>query len=618
MARRTVWVNASCAAAAAWVAAAALAAWPAAAQADGPLAGRTEIGATRGYLPSTGPDAGRLVLDVPVRYAELPASAAARADDAVATFTGTLRVRLVGRTSGRLLATVRDRNPLLLRAPGVGVTLIHRVVLPRTASDLVTGTRSSGRIGLGLAARGVLNLDDDRAAEDSEGDAEAQRSVPWTRVAALPAVARPRCARFEADVNYERGEPVVVTCMGEDVDLRIASQPDHGSLGAARDAGGILRVTYRPDAGYVGRDGFTVAATTAAASAAAIAPTPVELSVQPFKLRAFGDSIASGWGIYANGEQMSALRLTACRPKAAPSNNACSANAPGRDGAAGAPQFLPDYGYGNAAAWPAQLARRLGLTRPGQFKNLAVAGAHAEDWDRGQPYRPLLDSIVADSPDLVVASLGANPLLSTVLIGSGALCAALPVASMQQCVRRYIDQVGIEKHMASILTDVVNGARNAQVVLALYHTAVPAISTFKYYESEWILGQVNAELEAAVRTAKARLGTDGARRLLVMRPPRFNVGMPLRNVNGTTIGNGGPLDCGSTPFTKVRVDGASRQADISQWTLKGLNPREFCGSSYLGSDKRPWTVEGDLGIHLSQAGAEVFAQAVLALPVRRP
>ena len=38
------------------------------------------------------------------------------------------------------------------------------------------------------------------------------------------------------------------------------------------------------------------------------------------------------------------------------------------------------------------------------------------------------------------------------------------------------------------------------------HTAVPAISSFKYYESEWILEGVNNELPAAVRDAKARLG----------------------------------------------------------------------------------------------------------------
>jgi hypothetical protein len=185
-------------------------------------------------------------------------------------------------------------------------------------------------------------------------------------------------------------------------------------------------------------------------------------------------------------------------------------------------------------------------------------------------------------------------------------------------VRGYIDVVHIREHMAHVLEQLVSGAQHATVVLALYHTAVPAISTFRYYESEWILEQVNRELLGAAADARNHVGGTAGQRLKVMQPPRFDVGMPLRNVGGDKIGRGGPFVCG-TVF-KIPVDGPSRQASVSQQTLRAFNLREFCDFTWLTSpDKRPWTIEGDLGVHLSKAGAEVYAQTLLSrVGFRRP
>src|SRR5829696_4244253 len=153
------------------------------AAAAGPLAGDAEIGVARAYLPAEGDDAGRLIVEVPVSYPELRGAAATGADEALAEYAGLLRVRLVDRRTDRLLATVRDRNALVLTTTGDEVRLVHRVVLPLAASRLVTGGADAGEIRLDLAARARLDLDDDAAFEDVERDADVQRAVHWRRVA---------------------------------------------------------------------------------------------------------------------------------------------------------------------------------------------------------------------------------------------------------------------------------------------------------------------------------------------------------------------------------------------------------------------------------------------------
>ncbi|MDX6674231.1 MAG: hypothetical protein QOH11_1649 [Solirubrobacteraceae bacterium] len=580
----------------------------------GPLSVPTEIERVTGYLPASGAGAGHVVLDVAVRYGDLPVRIAHRVDPGEAGYRGRLRIRLPGHTE----ALAVDSNPLLLSVPGRGFTFVHRVVLPETVAPDARDT-----VRLDLLARGVLDLNGDDRPEQVSRDAEVH-TVDVRRVESLPAEAAPRCAGVSDDVNHDTPEALAVVCMGEDVSVDVASPPAHGTVEVTSARQGELRAEYTPQHGFVGHDAFAVEARTATAAGPFSAFTAADdravarLDVQPYKLRALGDSIASAWGIYNDGRQMSPLSLLDCRPKHAPANNGCSANSANRDHDATKGIFLPDFGLANASAWPAQVALRLGLTGPGQFKNQAIAGAQAVDWDTGGAYHHYLTSIVAESPDLVVLSLGANPLLSTVLIGKGALCAVHRGAEFMRCVRGYIDDVHIRAHMAHVLEQLVAGAAHATVVLALYHTAVPAVSTFKYYESEWILEQVNRELLDAAADARGRVGPTAARRLQVMRPPRFDVGMPLRNVNGDKVHGGGSFVCGT--FFRIPVDGPSRQAVVSQHTLRLFNPREFCDATWLtGPDKRPWMIEGDLGVHLSKAGAEVYAQTLVSrVAFRRP
>jgi lysophospholipase L1-like esterase len=580
----------------------------------GPLSVPTEVERVTGYLPASGAGAGHVVLDVAVRYGDLPVRIAHRVDPGEAGYRGRLRIRLPGHTE----ALAVDSNPLLLSVPGRGFTFVHRVVLPETVAPDARDT-----VRLDLLARGVLDLNGDDRPEQVSRDAEVH-TVDVRRVESLPAEAAPRCAGVSDDVNHDTPEALAVVCMGEDVSVDVASPPAHGTLKVTSTRQGELRAEYQPQHGFVGRDAFTVQARTAtpegpfSAVAAADDRVTARLDVQPYKLRALGDSIASAWGIYGDGKQMSTLNLLDCRPHHAPANNGCSANSANRNHDDKKGTFLPDFGLGNASAWPAQVALRLGLTGPGQFKNQAIAGAQAVDWDTRGAYHHYLTSIVGESPDLVLLSLGANPLLSTVLIGKGATCAFNRTPEFMRCVRRYIDDVHIREHMAHVLEQLVSGAQHATVVLALYHTAVPAISTFRYYESGWILEQVNRELLGAAADARNHVGGAAGQRLKVMQPPRFDVGMPLRNVSGDKIGRGGPFVCGSV--FKIPVDGPSRQAFVSQQTLKAFNLREFCDFTWLTSpDKRPWTIEGDLGVHLSKAGAEVYAQTLLSrVGIRRP
>ena len=318
--------------------------------------------------------------------------------------------------------------------------------------------------------------------------------------------------------------------------------------------------------------------------------TPPRRSLQaqpPFVMRALGDSVTAGFGFFSDGTEMSALQLPYCIPLDTQMNDRCSSNSPNGPGQTDPVRWSPDYGLANDVSWAAQAAQTFGLSGTHEFQNLAVSGSAPADWAPGGYLNSTLGQIVRDDPDLTVMTLGANPLLSIFLTGSGAWCAfTLTDAALRACVQQYI----VAQRIGPLVTEVVRqllAAQNNHIVVSLYHLAIPSLTLFSARDVQIMFGEFNA----AIKSAMVALPSYGSR-VFVISPPPFFIGRAP-----------GAYIC---PTNRAAVDGPSHQSTVSQDFLR-LDPfLSFCPGP-------PWIISADTGIHPNRTGYEEFASALVNL-----
>jgi lysophospholipase L1-like esterase len=497
------------------------------------------------------------------------------------------RIRLAVMPRGAPIAASTMRTFQLHLAPGPGsFSGTHRLVLGRAA----LGAVRRGRVRLIVRVEDAVKLDG-RGRPDATSRDRGILPVAVRRVHRAPALPPPRCERFTHVAKYAASSEVVLVCMGNDVSFAIARRPRHGSARILDSGAGRLRLEYRPATRYVGPDSLAVRATAGTAAgdgarASAVVHT-VRVDVQPFKLRALGDSVSAGFGYFGSGQIMGDDQLVKCEPPDR-KNDRCSSNSSnGPDATTADLNYLSDYGLANSVAWSAQYAGSAGLTRKGQFENRAVSGSTPANWGTGGFLNPQLQSIVAAKPDLTVLTLGANPLLDTFLEGDGRSCgnqrADQPFIA---CVQGFVDQVKLVSRLRSVLAQLLAAPKNT-VVVSQYHLATPgfALVEFTPHQLELLTDTINENIEDAVQ------GSAGyGRRLLLMAPPRFNLGLGPGNV--------------TCPGKAFKVDGPSRQSPAAQTLLPYTGAGDFCGSNEY------WTINADSGIHPSVDGYAQYANAL--------
>jgi lysophospholipase L1-like esterase len=561
----------------------ALAAAPSASAVPQVFAGAPGVGVVVVQAPESGRLAGRVVLDIPTSHPEPSPAADARVDLEAASHEGVVRVRL--RAGGRALASAGSREPLLLDAPGRRVRTVHRIVLGAAASGAVKSAAVQGPVRLGVVAQSRLVA---AGAARPAGVAAERRTLVLPASSSWRARLAPRplpvCERAPTSATAGRVTLIALRCMGDRPRVALAAGPRRGSVSVEDGEPGLALVGYRAPHRPGGSDLLVVRAT----NGAGVTLASLRIGVRPYTMRAIGDSVTAGFGYLGDGTPMSVLQLPFCIPPSA-LNDRCSSNSSNGPSTGGPPSWSPDFGYGNAIAWPAQFARVNGIPASA-FENLAVSGAAPVDWATGGQLADVLAEVVADDPDLTVITLGANPLLDLFLAGRGIGCAAtLSDPAFRACVQKLVDQQQLVPRLRAVIAQLLVAPGN-RVVVSQYHQAIPASSIFGV-SSLRILGQVlNANVAEAVQGAPG-FGTS----VFLMEPPLFPVGLPP-----------GSVSCPGAIFTSV-VDGQSRQSEAAQDELLATNPLSFCDSTEY------WIISADTGIHPSVTGHAQYAAALQAV-----
>lgn len=401
-----------------------------------------------------------------------------------------------------------------------------------------------------------------------------------------------------------RRRPAVVVALAVTAVLAVLGVALTGPGAGAQSAGSS---TTRPPS--------TLATTSTTASSGALSTTTTRAATgttgtttadRPLRIRAIGDSITAGYGFFADGTEWPVTQLLSCRPPAGEYNDRCSSNSSlGPNAPAGQPVFSADFGLGNGVAWPAQVATALGTV---DYANYAVTGSEPADWMNLAPepdapdngyLHDLLVRLENDDPDLVLMTLGANPLLSDFLTGPGMACSLFDDEATQRqlfldCIDGIIADQLVSQRLIAIYIDVLAHTADAKIVVSRYYLALPAITIFEEWQGQLMVNQVNAQVDAAVASVKES-GAAFAERIAISEPARFDSGWP---------GTGQDATCGATPA----ADGPSRQAFVAQVVLAARAGSEgFCPSA------DPWVIDGDTGIHPNRAGHAQLAAAALGV-----
>jgi len=364
----------------------------------------------------------------------------------------------------------------------------------------------------------------------------------------------------------------------------------------------------RPSALVAALTALALVAVLAAAVPGAAAQTSPTTSAPaaPLRVRAFGDSITAGYGFLGDGTEWSIFSLLRCRPPAGEMNDRCSSNSSlGPSSPAGPPAFTADFGLANNVSWAAQVTNALGAS---DYANYAVTGSEPRQWMNlspgpGQPdngvYHDLLVRLENDDPDLVLATLGANPLLATFLTGPGMACSEYDDEASQRqlfvdCVDGIIADNLVAQRLIAVYIDILAHTAKAKVLVTKYYLAMPALSVFDEWQSQVMVDAVNGQIDKAVASVKES-GAAFAERIATSEPPRFESGWP---------GTGQDATCGA----KVPADGPSRQSLYAQMKLlHEAGTRGFCASN------QPWTIDGDTGIHPNRVGHAQLAASALGV-----
>jgi hypothetical protein len=444
----------------------------------------------------------------------------------------------------------------------------------------------------------------------------SQGDRTWTNVVRIRVIGNeavlqpPRCGKGDATARYEAPVQVTITCTGENLEpLRIASGPFSGGITNVQESGTsesrTLTADYEPDQLFVGQDALLVDAVSPTGSAYGAAA----LTVLPWRIRAIGDSVTAGFG-YIGGTLMPTDDLLDCKPPAIV-NNRCSSNSDAGPSYTGPPAWSPDFGLGNDVSWTAQFANDLQggghVSGTQMFQNRAVTGSAPSDWLPGGILNNQLAAIVAEDPELVPMTLGANPLLSELLLTSkGEECSlTFTVAELNACVQPFFDQVDLTGSLERVYTALLQ-APDTNVVAFQYSLSIPAINLFSTWQLEAMIALFNENISTAVSNTKDQVPAAQAARLFMIKAqvdpadpdptelPRFNTGLPPTTHDSWT----GSYDCGGL----FDSDGPSHQSDLTQ--------DFFTASDYDFCTGPPWIIDADSGIHPSQLGYAQYATAL--------
>jgi lysophospholipase L1-like esterase len=198
-----------------------------------------------------------------------------------------------------------------------------------------------------------------------------------------------------------------------------------------------------------------------------------------FRVRGIGDSVASGFGQHQNAFQ----------------NGRCAIS-------------LPTTRCDNPReSWPAKFAAGLTATDrdglPVDFKSYAVGGATSADFDAGGRLESRVDDLIADDPDVILITLGANDLLTSTVLGKRVL---EPSCLLRRgCAAKRLEKRGTVKHLKALLGRLVL-ATGADVLISRY-----------YYTDQDVRGSIG-KVSDAVSQAARDFADEG---VTVVDPPSF-------------------------------------------------------------------------------------------------
>ena len=441
-----------------------------------------------------------------------------------------------------------------------------------------------------------------------------------------PGGAKPRCHSRHLVRRFHEAVRVRMVCRGRHLKpLSFVATPLSGELTTMRRAGTPSRQTLtaqlRPGSGFVGQDVLLARARGIGGSDIGA----VSVSTQPWRMRAIGDSVTAGFG-YVNGRPMTALELLECKPGEVVSDR-CSSNSDGGPGYDGPPEWSADFGLANNVSWAAQYANALQgggrVSAPDMFQNRAVTGSAPSDWLPGGILNDQLNAVVTENPELIAFTMGANPLLTDVLLTTaGEECAfTTTVAALEACIQPFFQRAQLVPQLQRFYAALLE-APDSTVVTFQYQLAVPAATLFSTWQLEAMTAYFNAQLATAVANAKEALPGQAERLVLIKAQtdpanptpetvPRFNLGLPPDGQSWTP-----PFNCGRV--IDDFVDGQSHQSKPTQDEFLLESPLRYCSGD-------PWIIDADSGIHPNSDGyagfattlANVLANADLVPPLPR-
>jgi hypothetical protein len=419
------------------------------------------------------------------------------------------------------------------------------------------------------------------------------------------------CNDHHAIARSESPVEIRIRCRGDDLE-RLKLKGSHSGevrkVRHSRSRGGDVRALiarFSPDPDFSGQDSIVVGASAGEQSTLG----SIGISVLPWRMRAMGDSVTAGFGFLGEGTPMQDGQLLDCRP---PDNlnNRCSSNSDNGPDSTAAPEWSTDFGLKNNISWAAQFANShepngKPITAPDIFQNRAVTGSAPTDWLPGGPFNDELEGIIAENPELIAMTMGANPLLSNILLSfSGEECSfETTVADLQACIKPFFDQVDLTGNLQKLYTAILNGT-DSSVVVFQYHLADPAAGNFSNWQIEAIIDFFNIQISTAIANTEQALPEQAARLLEIeaqIEPsapqpdelPRFNIGLPPVSQQTWTAS----YDCG----TGQLVDGPSHQSTVTQNDIDDSSG--FCPGD-------PWVISADFGIHPNADGYKQFAQTL--------
>ncbi len=529
----------------------------------GAAVGRVEVGKVRLGVGPQGGDEMLVPVSLPIEVAGRPTKLTL----AVLPASGRGRYRAWN------LNLRPDAGPLRRPERRERFTFVYRQPVGARIAALV---RDGARVE--VRARGIVDVDYDGVPESRSTDASTQ---------AVGGGEQRLCASAPR-LRASPGRKVAVrlpACSGaRRPTWRIAARPKQGRVKIERGS-----LVYAAAPGFRGTASIVLRESGGASSTVQITTGSGRDAV----VRALGDSVTAGFGYFEEGSPMPFEDLLSCRPGESSYDDACSSNSKVRSNAAAKVEYATDYGLANNVSWVAQWANEHGVT---DFKNFAVSGSEPADWFGKGQFAETTEQLLAEDPDSVLLTLGANPLLSDMLFGVGNIGCGVwadVFGRFRECLAEDFAEIGLRANLKTLYARLVEGS-DAEIFVMQYHLSIPTAALYGVDQIAMMGKLLNREIAAVA-------GEVSPSRITVVSPPHFDVGLSLVPV----YPNG--YKCEGRFFSS-QVDGRSVQSTASQDLLEGLHPLEFCAAR---EGEAPWVISGDTGIHPSATG---YAQMAARVP----